>query len=171
MQYGDEYAHYPYPDEYLNERNQQFLANNVVDAYGRPAHQMQQHPQQRLESDCKFHSMHALLTLYFLQYSTFFINLHPLSVMLHHQNWRINLNVLFFPDSPYGDVSGLPDPYGNGGHGGYMEEPQTPTMATMQQQNVHMSFDQDAVDGANGTTPNSRSRRIIREIIVWSEMH
>ena len=96
MQYGDEYAHYPYPDEYLNERNQQFLANNVVDAYGRPAHQMQQHPQQRLESDCKFHSMHALLTLYFLQYSTFFINLHSLSVMLHHQNWRINLNVLFF---------------------------------------------------------------------------
>jgi len=121
MQYGDEYAHYPYPDEYLNERNQQFLANNVVDAYGRPAHQMQQHPQQRLESDY----------------------------------------------SPYGDVSGLPDPYGNGGHGGgYMEEPQTPTMATMQQ-NGHMSFDQDAVDGtANGTTPNSRSRRIIREIIV-----
>ena len=43
--YPDEYAHYPYPDEYLNERNQQFLANNVIDAYGRP--------RQRMESDCK----------------------------------------------------------------------------------------------------------------------
>merc|ERR1712088_213784 len=72
--YPDEYAHYPYPDEYLNERNQQFLANNVIDAYGRQR-------QQRLESDY----------------------------------------------SPYGDVSGLPDPY----HGGqYLEEPQTPTQAT-----------------------------------------
>ena len=157
MQYGDEYAHYPYPDEYLNERNQQFLANNVVDAYGRPAHQMQQHPQQRLESDCKFHS---LWTLYFRQY----FNFHRFTPI-----FRIRIENLYFfvPDSPYGDVSGLPDPYGNGGHGGgYMEEPQTPTMATMQQ-NGHMSFDQDAVDGtANGTTPNSRSRRIIREIIV-----
>merc|ERR1711997_87318 len=34
--YPDEYAHYPYPDEYLNERNQQFLANNGLDPYGRP---------------------------------------------------------------------------------------------------------------------------------------
>ena len=44
--YPDEYAHYPYPDEYLNERNQQFLANNGLDPYGRPM--------QRSESDCKY---------------------------------------------------------------------------------------------------------------------
>ena len=43
--YPDEYAHYPYPDEYLNERNQQFLANNGLDPYGRPM--------PRSESDCK----------------------------------------------------------------------------------------------------------------------
>ena len=43
--YPEEYAHYPYPDEYLNERNQQFLANNGLDPYGRPI--------QRLDSDCK----------------------------------------------------------------------------------------------------------------------
>ena len=69
--------------------------------------------------------------------------------------------VSLFSDSPYGDVSGLPDPY----HGGqYLEEPQTPTQATAMQNNGHMSFE-DAVDGT-GMTPNSRSRRIIREIIV-----
>ena len=45
---GDEYTHYPYPDEYLNDRNRQYLAN-TSDAYA----QVNKQRQQRLDSDCK----------------------------------------------------------------------------------------------------------------------
>jgi len=113
--YPDEYAHYPYPDEYLNERNQQFLANNGLDPYGRPM--------PRSESDY----------------------------------------------SPYGDVSGIPDPY-NGAQ--MMEENlqnQTPThFYNGQHGQQQMSFE-DGIDGSgqNGyITPNAKSKRIVREIIV-----
>ena len=63
----------------------------------------------------------------------------------------------FLSDSAYGDVSGMP-------HGYHMdhvgsEEPQTPT------HHIQMSFD-DVMDGYPAQTPNTRSRRIIREIIV-----
>lgn len=53
-------------------------------------------------------------------------------------------------DSPYYDVSGLPDPYAMG------EEDKT--------QHVSLSFDESHESGYS--TPNSRSRRVIREIIV-----
>merc|ERR1712165_254854 len=60
---AEDYTHYPYPDEYLNDRNRQYLAASSADAY---AHLNQQHPRNhRLDSDY----------------------------------------------SPYGDVSGLPDPF------------------------------------------------------------
>jgi len=55
----------------------------------------------------------------------------------------------------------MPHPYHMEHHGS--EEPQTPT------HHVQMSFD-DVIDAANNgypaQTPNTRSRRIIREIIV-----
>ena len=58
------------------------------------------------------------------------------------------------PDSAYGDVNAMT-------HGYHMdhEEPQTPT------HHVQMSFE-DVIDGYPAQTPNTRSRRIIREIIV-----
>ena len=51
---GGDYTHYPYPDEYLNDRNRQYLAASSADAY---AHlNQQQHPRNhRLDSDCKLH--------------------------------------------------------------------------------------------------------------------
>ncbi|GFW85932.1 hemicentin-1 [Trichonephila clavipes] len=52
--------------------------------------------------------------------------------------------------SPYYDVSGLPDPYAMG------EEDKT--------QHISLSFDESHESGYS--TPNSRSRRVIREIIV-----
>jgi hypothetical protein len=57
-------------------------------------------------------------------------------------------------DSAYGDVNAMT-------HGYHMdhEEPQTPT------HHVQMSFE-DVIDGYPAQTPNTRSRRIIREIIV-----
>lgn len=62
----------------------------------------------------------------------------------------------FVTDSPYHDVSGLPDPYGEH-HQAEGEENKTQHMA--------LSFDESLESGYS--TPNSRSRRIIREIIVW----
>ena len=68
-------------------------------------------------------------------------------------------------DSPYGDVSGIPDPY----NGGQMEEPQTPThFYNAHGHGQQMSFEH-TIDGMeqNGyITPNSKSKRIVREIIV-----
>lgn len=71
---------------------------------------------------------------------------------------NINLNLFVFVlESPYGDVSGLPDPYleqliDNEEH---MNKPQP---------HLSMSYDESLESGYS--TPNSRTRRIIREIIV-----
>ena len=54
QQQPEEYAHYPYPDEYLNERNQQYLN----DHYGiNPGQQQQQmnSMQQQMEGDCEYY--------------------------------------------------------------------------------------------------------------------
>lgn len=67
-------------------------------------------------------------------------------------------NVICFPlftDSPYHDISGLPDPY----------------MDQMEQEdskppNQHMSLSYDESLESGYSTPNSRNRRVIREIIV-----
>ena len=79
------------------------------------------------------------------------------------------INTIFTTDSPYGDVSGIPDPY-NGAQ--MMEENlqnQTPThFYNGQHGQQQMSFE-DGIDGSgqNGyITPNAKSKRIVREIIV-----
>lgn len=56
-------------------------------------------------------------------------------------------------DSPY-DVSGLPYPEN------YEEDTKPP-------QQVSLSYDESLESGYS--TPNSRGRRIIREIIVWEQ--
>jgi echinoid protein len=67
-------------------------------------------------------------------------------------------------DSPYNELSGLPDPYSeNTGHltnpGGHEE----PAVGNRTQQ-LQMSFEESLESGYS--TPNSRNRRVIREIIV-----
>ena len=49
-QQQEDYAHYPYPDEYLNERNQQFVMD---DHYGQLANRLSQNMQHHMEGDCK----------------------------------------------------------------------------------------------------------------------
>ncbi len=52
QQHQDDYAHYPYPDEYLNERNQQYLLEEQQQQqqlYG----QQQQYMQQQMPGECK----------------------------------------------------------------------------------------------------------------------
>ncbi len=66
-----------------------------------------------------------------------------------------NHSTLLFADSPYHDVSGLPDPY----------------MDQMEQEDSkpppqHMSLSYDESLESGYSTPNSRNRRVIREIIV-----
>ncbi|XP_050321107.1 muscle M-line assembly protein unc-89 isoform X1 [Bactrocera neohumeralis] len=60
-------------------------------------------------------------------------------------------------DSPYHDVSGLPNPY-NMEH---MEQDEV----IPPQQHMSLSYD-DSFEGEYSSTPNSRNRRVIREIIV-----
>lgn len=67
-----------------------------------------------------------------------------------------NLNN-FVADSPYHDVSGLPNPY-NMEH---MEQDEV----LPPQQHMSLSYD-DSFEGEYSTTPNARNRRVIREIIV-----
>ncbi|TDG44255.1 hypothetical protein AWZ03_009315 [Drosophila navojoa] len=61
-------------------------------------------------------------------------------------------------DSPYHDVSGLPNPY-NMEHMVEQDEVLPP------QQHMSLSYD-DSFEGEYSTTPNARNRRVIREIIV-----
>ncbi len=71
------------------------------------------------------------------------------------------LIAIFIADSAYGDVSGLPDPYMNQQH--QEMQPQPPYQ--QQQQHFDQPETQDGGD-ADDFSPNGRSRRIIREIIV-----
>ena len=69
-----------------------------------------------------------------------------------------------FSDSPYGDVNGIPDPY----NGAQMEDPQSQQHFYNNGHGQQMSFE-DVMDGSgqNGyITPNAKSKRIVREIIV-----
>ena len=59
----------------------------------------------------------------------------------------------------YGDISERPDPFHevvDGGHGG--QKSQHPMQ--------HMTFDEATLGESGYSTPSSRNRRIIREIIV-----
>lgn len=119
----DDYAHYPYPDEYLNERNQQYLMEQQQ--YGHMDSRQMQQPQMDGEY------------------------------------------------SPYGDVSGLPDPYIQ--QQSYnIQQQQHQHQQQQQQQQQHMghhhpqhdipqNFD-DSQDDAEFS--GGRGRRVIREIIV-----
>jgi echinoid protein len=104
---NEDYTHYPYPDEYLNERNRQYLGTNG-DPYA-AVNKPQRPP-----------------TEY----------------------------------SQYGDVSGLPDPFSTAHE--VVDHSGKPIQQHPMQ---HMTFEESL--GESGySTPNSRSRRIIREIIV-----
>ena len=61
-------------------------------------------------------------------------------------------HIIFSTDSPYHDVSGLPDPYLE-----QMEDEKPP-------QHMSLSYEESLESGYS--TPNSRTRRVIREIIV-----
>mgnify|MGYP006864277654 CR=1 FL=1 len=69
-------------------------------------------------------------------------------------------SILFFHfAADYGDVSGLPDPF----HGTEVVDNSGGQKSHPMQ---HMTFEESL--GESGySTPNSRNRRIIREIIVW----
>lgn len=81
-----------------------------------------------------------------------------------------------FLDSPYGDVSGLPDPYiqqqqmNDGGIPMHMQQQQQQYQPQQQQyqqpqQQQQQTFE-DSQDEADFASPNGKGRRIIREIIV-----
>lgn len=60
-------------------------------------------------------------------------------------------------DSPYHDVSGLPE--------SYMEQVNMDDPNVAPQQHLSQSYD-DGIQESGYSTPNSRNRRVIREIIV-----
>lgn len=94
---SEDYTHYPYPDEYLNERNRQYVADPYAPVNQKPKPEY------------------------------------------------------------YGDISDRPDPFhevvDSGG-----QKSQHPMQ--------HMNFDESTLAESGYSTPNSRNRRIIREIIV-----
>lgn len=75
------------------------------------------------------------------------------------KNQYFNINYLLITD--YHDVSGLPDPY--------MEHINNVDQVDHQKppQSQHMSLGYDETLESGYSTPNSRNRRVIREIIVW----
>ena len=117
-------------------------------------------------------------------------------MIVYTLTWRTCLNFLMYLyilDSPYGDVNGLPNPYHDSslnhigdlslgqqsshshGHPAVLHQhhhplqqmqQQQPQSLQHQQQQMHkMSFDEQI--GESGiTTPSSKGRRVIREIIV-----
>ena len=69
-------------------------------------------------------------------------------------------------DSQYGDVSGLPDPFHQDGVDSSGVVKTNTQQSQSQHPMQHMTFEESL--GESGySTPNSRNRRIIREIIVW----
>ncbi len=87
---------------------------------------------------------------------------------------------MFFSDVPFGDVSGLPDPYTNGGmgfmpqqhhnHSMQQQQQQQPSIhegdGVGQQQQLQQQQQQPNPHESGYSTPTSKNRRIIREIIV-----
>ncbi|KAL1139642.1 hypothetical protein AAG570_006620 [Ranatra chinensis] len=81
------------------------------------------------------------------------------SLRQHHMGTN-NLSVRI--ESPYRDVSGLPDPYLD--HHMMMDPEDAMKQQQPPPQHMSMSFDESLESGYS--TPNSRARRMIREIIV-----
>jgi echinoid protein len=70
MFYGsDDYTHYPHPEEYLNERNRQYLASN-----GDPYAAVNKQQRQRLENECKSKRRISHLTLKLSFRKIYFLN-------------------------------------------------------------------------------------------------
>lgn len=70
---------------------------------------------------------------------------------------HIQPNHTIYIDSPYHDVSGLPE--------SYMEQVNMDDPNAVQQQHLSQSYD-EGLQESDYSTPNSRNRRVIREIIV-----
>ena len=153
MQAYEDYTHYPHPDEYLNAQNRAaYFAGG--DRYAVP-----NKPRQRLESDCKYTNL--TFTYYLKDFLLIFIFSH----IFYSRNCL--LIKFIFSDSPYGDVSGLPDPYTGHDisdellrqqHGGHGLDGHSNTGISLQS---HETGDMGHHEGYS--TP---SRRVIREIIV-----
>uniref|UniRef100_A0AAG5DSB7 Echinoid n=1 Tax=Anopheles atroparvus TaxID=41427 RepID=A0AAG5DSB7_ANOAO len=75
---------------------------------------------------------------------------------VHKPKKRMDQHMDFVAESPYHDVSGLPDPYME------QEEPKSP----VQNQHLSMSYDDALAMESGYSTPNSRNRRVIHEIVV-----
>ena len=75
---------------------------------------------------------------------------------------QTKFSICLLTDSQYGDVSGLPDPFHQDG----VDNSGVKTNTQQSQHPMqHMTFEESL--GESGySTPNSRNRRIIREIIV-----
>ncbi len=57
----EEYAHYPHPEEYMNERNRAYFHHNG-EQYAMPTKQQQRH---RLDSDCKYYLTNSIIFVCF----------------------------------------------------------------------------------------------------------
>jgi hypothetical protein len=57
----EEYAHYPHPEEYMNERNRAYFHHNG-EQYAMPTKQQQRH---RLDSDCKYYLVTSIIFVCF----------------------------------------------------------------------------------------------------------
>jgi hypothetical protein len=57
----EEYAHYPHPEEYMNERNRAYFHHNG-EQYAMPTKQQQRH---RLDSDCKYYLTTSIISVCF----------------------------------------------------------------------------------------------------------
>uniref|UniRef100_A0A182JNS7 Echinoid n=1 Tax=Anopheles christyi TaxID=43041 RepID=A0A182JNS7_9DIPT len=75
---------------------------------------------------------------------------------VHKPKKRMDQHMDFVAESPYHDVSGLPDPYME------QEEAKSP----VQNQHLSMSYDDALAMESGYSTPNSRNRRVIHEIVV-----
>lgn len=84
-------------------------------------------------------------------------------MQLHGDSFLINFFIFSSPsaESPYHDVSGLPDPYMEQMQ---MGEDQIDHSKVPQHHMPHGGYDETLESGYS--TPNSRNRRVIREIIV-----
>ena len=170
----DDYAHYPHPDEYLNERSQQFIAQ---EQYGQIGMGNGGHQQQPMDQDCKLFGRNSFSETKF-QLDLCLQKLNPEKAKIAiYLKTPDNIS-----DNLYGDVSGLPDPYMGQqggdmmmahqqqqhqqphfhGHAGHQMPPPPPPGGVAAGAGGHFDDSQDEHD----FSPNGKSRRIIREIIV-----
>nr|XP_029713722.1 hemicentin-2-like isoform X1 [Aedes albopictus] len=75
---------------------------------------------------------------------------------VHKPKKRMDQHMDFVAESPYHDVSGLPDPY--------MEQDEVKSPGP--NQHLSMSYDDALALESGYSTPNSRNRRVIHEIVV-----